>query len=151
MRNGKGKEYDKKTGQLIFDGEYLYGQKIKGKEYKNGKLEYEGEYIQNQKWNGKGYDEKGKKIYELKNGTGTVKDYFSYRKIFFEGKYLNGRKWKGKEYNKNGQLLFDGTFTNKGERLKGIIKSYDSAGNLEFEVKYDKNHTVFEHSSCLIH
>ena len=61
MRNGKGKEYDKKTGQLIFDGEYLYGQKIKGKEYKNGKLEYEGEYIQNQKWNGKGYYENGKK------------------------------------------------------------------------------------------
>ena len=49
----------KKTGKLIFDGEYLYGQKIKGKEYKNGKLEYEGEYIQNQKWNGKGYDETG--------------------------------------------------------------------------------------------
>ena len=41
--NGKGKEY--KYGELIFEGEYLYGYKRKGKEYRENKLEFEGEYI----------------------------------------------------------------------------------------------------------
>ena len=49
----------------MFEGEYLYDWKIKGKEYIKGKLEYEGEYFFNKKWNGKGYDENGNIIYEL--------------------------------------------------------------------------------------
>ena len=68
MKNGKGKEYYD-NGQLKFEGEYLYDDKIKGKFYVNEKLEYEGEYLYNEKWNGKGYDEYGNIIYELKNGT----------------------------------------------------------------------------------
>ena len=51
--NGKGKEYyydntgnriDTK-GILIFEGEYLYGFRKKGREYLHGRLEYEGDYL----------------------------------------------------------------------------------------------------------
>ena len=44
MRNGKGKEYN--NGKLIFEGNYLDGQRNgKGKEYQNGELIFEGEYL----------------------------------------------------------------------------------------------------------
>ena len=47
--NGKGKEYNISTNNLLFEGEYLNGKKIgEGKEYydnDNGKLKYEGEYL----------------------------------------------------------------------------------------------------------
>ena len=47
--NGKGKEYDY-LGELIFEGEYLNGEKNgKGKEYRNGKLIFEGEYLNGKK------------------------------------------------------------------------------------------------------
>ena len=42
-RNGKGKEYY--NDRLIFEGEYLYLQKFRGKYYIDGKWEYEGEYL----------------------------------------------------------------------------------------------------------
>ena len=42
-RYGEEKEYDIR-GKLIFEGEYIYNYKIRGKEYNKGKLEYEGEY-----------------------------------------------------------------------------------------------------------
>ena len=44
--NGKVKEYDDFGGKLIFEGEYLNGQKNgRGKEYnKEGNLIFEGEY-----------------------------------------------------------------------------------------------------------
>ena len=51
-----------KNGNLVFEGEYLYDKRIKGKEYINGRLEYEGEYLYYRKYNGKGYDEKGNRI-----------------------------------------------------------------------------------------
>ena len=77
-KNGKGKEYDY-TGNLTFDGKYLYDKKIKGKQYVGGKLEYEGEFLYDKKYNGKGYDKNGNIIYEL-------------------NKFLNGkRNGKGKE------------------------------------------------------
>ena len=44
----KGREYN--YGKLIYDGEYLNGQKNgQGKEYDNGKLIYEGEYLMEKK------------------------------------------------------------------------------------------------------
>ena len=49
-RNGKGKQYDY-YGNLIFEGEYLYGYHLKGKYYINGKLEFEGEFRYDKKWN----------------------------------------------------------------------------------------------------
>ena len=54
-RNGVGKEYYY-SGKLLFEGEYLYNFKIRGKYYINEKLEYEDEFLFNKKWNGKGYD-----------------------------------------------------------------------------------------------
>ena len=43
-RNGKGKEYNK-DNELIFEGEYLNGEKKEGKEYNdNDKLKFEVKY-----------------------------------------------------------------------------------------------------------
>ena len=72
-KNGKGKEYNNKN-ELIFEGEYFSGYKIKGKAYIKGKVEFEGEYLFNKKWNGKGYDENGNIIYELNNRNGKIKE-----------------------------------------------------------------------------
>ena len=44
------------NGNLLFDGEYLYGHKKKCKEYIKGKLVFEGDYICDKKWNGIEYD-----------------------------------------------------------------------------------------------
>ena len=38
-------------------------------------MDYEGEYLLDKKWNGKGQNQKGKVIYELKNGNGRIKEY----------------------------------------------------------------------------
>ena len=65
-RHWKGKCYY--DGILEFEGEYLYGYKLRGKSYYEKKLEYEGEFLFNKKWNGKGYDKNGNIIYELING-----------------------------------------------------------------------------------
>ena len=43
-RNGKGKEYNIK-GELWFECEYLYGERIKGKEYIKGNIVYDGEFL----------------------------------------------------------------------------------------------------------
>ena len=75
-RNGKGKEYN--DGELIFEGEYLNGKRNgKGKEYySNGSKLFEGEYLSDLKWNGIGYDPFNRKIYELKDGKGLLKEYY---------------------------------------------------------------------------
>ena len=53
--NGKGKEYFE-DGKIIFEGDYINGQR-KGKEYfNNGDLIFEGEYSDNKRWNVKGKD-----------------------------------------------------------------------------------------------
>ena len=101
-RNGKGKEYD--SVYLKYDGEFKNGRKNgKGKEYNsyNYKLIYEGEYLNGER-NGKGkgyYNENI--IYSLKNGKGFIKEYDFIGNFIFEGEYLNGkRNGKGKEYYK---------------------------------------------------
>ena len=77
--DGKGKEYNKNTNELIFEGEYKNKKRSGlGKEYKKGKLIFEGEYKEGlRNGNGKTYDEK--------NGN-----------LIFEGKFLNGIEWEGK-------------------------------------------------------
>ena len=70
---GIGKEYFGNDNRLVFEGEYLNGQRNgKGKEYNDDKLIFEGEYL-NGKRNGKG------------------KNYFN-GKLKFEGEYLNEKK-----------------------------------------------------------
>ena len=113
-RTGKGKEYNNKN-KLIFEGEYIFGQRKRGKYFVNEHLEFEGEYLYNRKWNGKGYDINGNIIYELNNGKGFVKEYNIYNdKLLYEGEYLDGkRNGKGKEYNiYNGKLIYEGEFVN---------------------------------------
>ena len=62
---------------MIFEGEFLYNWRIKGKEYNlSGTLIYEGEYSLNQKYNGKGFDKNGNIIYEIVNGKGNYKEFF---------------------------------------------------------------------------
>ena len=159
-KHGIMKDYDNEN-KLRFEGEYIYGFKISGKEYINGRLEYEGEYYYNKKWNGKGYDENGNIIYELINGKGKVKEfdtngilefegeylkgeksgkgiiYYSNGKILYEGNFLNDKKnGKGKEYNYKGKIEFDGEYRN-GERMNGKIKEYDFDDiKLVFEGEY---------------
>ena len=82
MKNGKGKEYDINNGELIFDGEFLYNVKRKGKEYFKGNLVYEGEYLYNKRYNGKTFDQNGNVIYKLNNGNGKTREYYDDNDIF---------------------------------------------------------------------
>ena len=155
-RNGYGKEYYDNE-KLKFEGEYHYGiRNGKGKEYyKNGELKFEGEYINGKMYEGKIYDNKLKKIIELKQGKGVIKEYNDYYSlIIFEGEYLNGQKHgKGKEYYDNGRIKFEGEYLN-GKRWNGIgyntrnnkvyelingyglVKEYYDNGKLKFEGEY---------------
>ena len=152
-RSGKGKEYNnilqrffvhgnEKRAikyELLFEGEYLNGKRNgKGKKYykdnEEGGLKFEGEYLNGKKWNGKGYDINGKLAYEIKNGGGYVKKYFSYNKLKFEGEYLNGEKnGKGKEYDYDGDVKFDGEYLNGKRHGKGKEYYYKK---LIFEGEY---------------
>ena len=117
-KNGKrkGKEFDCFKDKFIFEGEYLNGKRNgKGKENDDyGKLLFEGEYKNGLRWNGKGYDNNNNILYELKDGKGYIKEYYSYSGILeFEGEYLNGLKnGKGKEYDWDGNLKFEGIYLN---------------------------------------
>ena len=103
-KNGKGKEYFK--GKITFEGEYLNNYRKKGKLYFDGILEYEGEFLVGKKWSGKGYDEDGKVIYELHEGTGVVNEYidhidnnfFRHIQLIYEGEILKGKFFNGKKY-----------------------------------------------------
>ena len=107
---------------IIFEGEFFFDFRFKGKSYIKGLLEFEGEYLFLNKYNGKGYDENGNLIYELKNGTGKVKEFDNYSNLIFEGEYLNGRRnWKGKEYNFRGALKFEGKYLNGKRVTKCLI------------------------------
>ena len=96
LKNGKGfvKEYE--FGQLIYEGEYLNGERNgKGKEYRKGELTFEGEYLKSKRWNGKG------------------KEYFVLDELIYEGEYLNGKKWNGKgKESVLGYPVFNGVYSN---------------------------------------
>ena len=82
----KGKEYDYYKDRLIFEGEYINGERNGiGKEYEyifERKFKvFEGEYL------------KGKR-----HGQG--KEFSDKDIVKFEGEYLNGKRWNGKIYNK---------------------------------------------------
>ena len=50
-KNGFGKEYELNKMTLVFKGYYLNGKKNgKGKEYKNDILIFEGEFLNGEKW-----------------------------------------------------------------------------------------------------
>ena len=135
-RSGKGKEYNDK-GDLIFEGEYLYNDRKRGKLYIKGKIEFEGDFLFNRKYDGNGYDEKGNIVYQLKNGNGSIKEYNDYGKLIFKGEYLEGkRNGKGKEYNDDEILIFEGEYLNG--RKNGLGKEYNINDNeiIIFEGEY---------------
>ena len=54
--------------------------------------------IKGKEWDGKGYDLNNNIAFELKQGKGYVKEYYSNGSLCFEGESLNGEKnGKGKE------------------------------------------------------
>ena len=113
---GKGKEYSGHDDILIFEGEYLNGERWKGKEYGyNGEILFKGEYLNGKRSKGKEYN------YE--------------EELLFEGEYLNGKKWKGKGKEKrNNEIIFEGEYLN-GKRWIGKGKEYYEYRNrqLKFE------------------
>ena len=139
-KSGKGKEYYDE--QLIFDGEYLFGQRKKGIEYVKGIKEDEGEYLLNKKWNGVGYDENENISYQIKNGNGKVKEYFPNRNIMYEGEYKKGKKeGRGIEYHFNGSILFEGEYKND-KKWTGI--GYNDKNEILYELK-DGNGYMYEY------
>ena len=107
--SGKGKEYDM-NGELLFEGEYLDGNKWngKGKIFDNiNQIFFEGDILKGKIWNGNIYDINNNIISEIKNGNGVIKTYSQMNKIKFEGKYINGIM-TGKEYDDYGKLVFKG-------------------------------------------
>ena len=152
-KNGTGIEYSKDTNKIIFEGNYLNGERNgKGKEYyENGNIKFKGEYSNDYLINGFGYDIYKNQILFLNGGKG--KEYFANGKIKFEGEYFKGRKWHGifyntegkkefeikygqgkvKEYNLFGKLLFEGEYNN-GKKHKGI--EYDKNGEILFVGEY---------------
>ena len=93
---------------MIFEGEFLYGKKKKGKEFIHGLLEYEGDYLYEAKWNGKGYDKNCNVAYELKNGNGNVREYSREGTLAYEGEYLKGKRTEnGKVYGDFSSLRYE--------------------------------------------
>ena len=141
IKSGKGKEYY--NDNLIFEGEFLYNNRRKGESYIKGKLEYKGEYLFNKKWNGIGYDSKGKKVYEIINGNGKVKEYSPSGILIFDGEYKNGKKLKGK-YRDGKKWNGIGYDSKKNKKIKyelhngnGYIYEYDNyLTRLTFEGEY---------------
>ena len=127
--NGTGKVKEYEEDHLVFEGEYLNGKRNgKGKEYDEdeGKLKFDGEYINGKKWSGIEYDEQGRTINVIENGTGCVKEYDDEGNLIFKGEYKNGEKnGKGKEYSMFGRLIFDGEYKNGKRNRKGIIFDND--------------------------
>ena len=127
LKNGEGKEYF--NGNLIFEGNYLYNNRIHGKVYIDRSLEYKGFFLYNKKFDGKGYDVENYIIYELDHGEGKVREYIQ-TKLIFEGEYLNGKRNKnGREYNNNGEIMFEGKYLNGQRNGKG--KEYNIDGSFE--------------------
>ena len=155
-RNGKGKEFNNE-GKLIFEGYYLNGKRNgKGKEYYDNELIFEGEYIDGNKIKGKQYLTQedlfvtkycivNKRTKKLKSRLKqTIETYIIQKEkekeikkiydenLFFEGEYCGGlRNGNGKEFF-NGILVFEGHYfngnrlENKDEKEKKIIKRLDS-------------------------
>ena len=147
-KNGNGKEFILNTNILLFEGEYLNGEKNgKGKEYYDGKIKFEGEYLNGKRWNGEGSGKNKNKVFEIKKGNGKVYEYSYFGELEFEGLYLNGeRNGKGKEYYEEDEVKFYKNYKDYLNKEKnGDGKNIDSDKKLVFELQakalnYDRNH-----------
>ena len=99
--NKRGKEYKGYNDKLIYEGEYLKGERNgKGKEYFKNKLIFEGEYLNGKELKGKKYSIYGNLLDELNRINGIGKEYYKNGKIKYKGEFLNGQKIKSKKENK---------------------------------------------------
>ena len=125
-RNGNGKEYkysnykrfecsfEERQTNLIFEGIYFNGYRLKGKEYYvNGKLKFDGEYLLGQKIKGKFYDYNENVLFQLNNNM-LINECCDFVDIIFVDNILteidNKQILKGKEYDYYGHLLFEGEY-----------------------------------------
>ena len=140
-KNGKIKEYYKTNDNdvVLFDGEYLFNHRRRGKEYHDGILIYEGEYLFDRKWDGKIYDKNKKVIYEINNGNGKIIEYFgNVLENKFEGECIDGKKnGRGKEYGWGKFLLFEGEY--KDGKKEGYGVQYNIIGQIIYKGKYLKD------------
>ena len=157
------------NGKVVYDCTYQNGKIFNGKEYKyfddEIKLRTEAEYKEGLLWNAKGYNKKSvfsNIDFEISNGNGVMKDYYSdnvlksvinYKngrkngkaisyyniegeKIEYEGEYNNDIKngeWKC--FYENGNKEFIGNYTNGIKN--GPCKEYDKGGKLLFDGEYN--------------
>ena len=135
--DGKGEITEFTDKELIFEGNYMNGEKNgKGKEYKFDLVLFEGEYFNGKRWNGKVYNDFGKLICELKEGKGILKDYED-DILLIEGKFINGElNGKLKGFDEEGKLIFEGEYKN-GKKSGTIIEYYDGVKESEIEYLYD--------------
>jgi len=147
---GKIKEYNENC-KLIFEGEYLNGNRI-GKEYNDeGELIFEGQYKNGIRWNGKGKEENEQIIFQGKyeKGIRIGEEYYHNKRLKFKG----DKNGKGVEYiyesdkEKELEILFQGEYKNnkrwngEGKDIyiingNGKGKEYNIHGDLEFEGEY---------------
>ena len=141
-KNETAKEYGLYDDKLIYEGEYLNGERNgKGKEYNNkGVVIFEGEFKKGKKWNGN----------NIENGKGYMKEYNKNNTIIYEGEYVDGeRNGKGKEYNYYGGLLFEGEYL-YGKRWNGW--GYDEAnGKKTYELKFGRGYIKEYNNNKLIY
>ena len=124
------------SGDLIFDGEFLNGEQIKGN---INKYNNQCELI---------YKKEGGKYKKLKslisyNDNIMIKNCIWIMEVkqnnineygfIFMGEYKEGKRYKGKECKYNGDIIFDGEYKD-GKRYKG--KEYNNNGDLIFEGEY---------------
>ena len=137
---GKGKEFNDINNILIYEGEFLNGERNgKGKIFdEEGKLKYVGEFRHGKTHGvGKEYNSHGELkyigyyLYGKKNGKG--KEYYDYKlnEIKFEGEYLNDKRWTGIGYDHNKNIIFE---LKDG---KGYVKEYK-------EDYYNLSYLIFE-------
>ena len=110
-RNGKGKEY-LKNELVIFEGDYLHGKRNGyGIEYNVNGGKFIGKFKNGKKWDGTGYNKNNEIDYEIIEGFGVIKEYYS-GKLIYEGEYSKGeRHGYGKEYDfLTGKLKYKGRF-----------------------------------------
>jgi len=109
-KNGKGTLY-LKSGEIKLESIYLYVQKIKGKEYFIGKLVFDGGCLYNRIYKGKGYDDNVNIIYEVINGNGKIHEYNS-GTLEFDSEDNNINE-------KNSEFIFEGEYLNGNTNGKG--------------------------------
>ena len=158
----KGKEYRANGDELIFEGEYLNGERNGyGKElsffssnqsiqnsiinfYNDSVNLYEGEYL-NGKRTGKGKEFnwnnilvfEGEYLNNKRHGKG--KEYDG-NELIFQGTYFKGKKHgEGKEYYENGGLKYKGKYIN-GFKWEGL--GFNMIGDILYELKEGKGHII---------